>query len=238
MDETHLPPLPVQPADQPSVKLSASNTDTKPKGVKLSDLNAVKQQTVTRAGVTLGAIGLLATASGTIGHMLPNWGDPASRPYPLLVYLAAILLPVGAYSATVAVYLSPDLQSELVARLKAAEGHPDAVSPELQSLFVQDIERCLWFVNVARDGLLLGGIALVIHAYSIILYYFMFVVHGSPIFTGNLPGSHISVFAVIYYLFALISIVVAVVLEFRLSWRSEAKRQKTPALPSAIGKGG
>ena len=225
MDKTYLPSLTVQPAGQPSVKSTASNTDAQPKGVKLSDLNAVKQQIITRAGITLGAIGLLVTASGAIGLLIPNWRDTDPNLVPIMLYLAVFSLPISAIYALMALTLSPYLQMVLIDRLKATEGHPDAVWSDLQISFVEDIEKCLKYVGTAGGGLILGGGALVLHAYCVIASHLIPFPKPS-ISIKNLVGLNISDFAAVYYFLAVVGIGTVGVMEFQKRWISRKLRGK------------
>jgi hypothetical protein len=166
--------------------------------VKLSDLNAVKQQTITRAGITLSAIGLLATASAGIGSLLPNLSDTQSHLYhPLLVYAAAVYLPFGALMGTRALHVGLDLQCALMARLETTAGHPDEVSPELQSLFVKNIEQCLADVDRGINALVAAGGLLVGHVY-LILERASLTSLKLPTDVRNLLGPDISDFAANY----------------------------------------
>ncbi|MGD0106180.1 MAG: hypothetical protein ABSC06_19385 [Rhodopila sp.] len=189
-------------------------------------MNAVKQQTIARAAATLTAIGLLATASGAIGPLLPKLTDTQSRLYyPLLVYAAAFVLPFGAMMGVLALDLGPDLQSALVARLKTTEGHQDAVSPGLQTLFVENIEQCLREIDRAKTALVLGGGLLVYHAFLIISFSLMSAKLQLPIYVRNLVGSDISDFAADYDVGGILFLIFVVC--DSLSYRKSRRQKKT-----------
>jgi hypothetical protein len=142
MSETNSAPASVQSGSQTSVKLS--------------DLNAVKQQILSRTSVTLTAIGLTAVAAGAVGQLIPSISNAAPGAYPVPVYLAAIILPYAGLRAIRTMELGSGLQRELLARLSSRTGHPDTISPGLQILFVEDIEQDLKSLNVAGRGLIWG----------------------------------------------------------------------------------
>jgi hypothetical protein len=62
-----------EPRTAPDPTPVPSSKQPDPTGVRLSDLNAVKQQILTRSAVTLTGIGLTAAAAGTIGQLMPKF---------------------------------------------------------------------------------------------------------------------------------------------------------------------
>jgi hypothetical protein len=154
-----------------------SETDPRPQrsdpiGVKLSDLNAIKQQILTRAAVTLAGVGLTAAAAGSIGQLISPLSEVAPGARPWLIYLAALILPLGGFFAVATMRSDPELQTALLARISSEAGHPDAVSPGFQRLFVKDIQNNFKNLNFARKCLVAGLITLVLHTYFVLILKF------------------------------------------------------------------
>lgn len=148
--------------------LLSRQAPSSPIGVKLGDLNAIRQQYVTRAAFSLAAIGLLAASAGSIGQLLPAMHDVFPGAYPVLVYAAALILPYAAWRALGVVRMRGILRRLLVERLESDLGHPDAVSPALRRAFVNAIKRDGQELIRSHNALIDGAGCLLMHAYSLV----------------------------------------------------------------------
>jgi hypothetical protein len=137
-------------------------SDAKVYPTKFSDLNSYFQALQTRLGVTVAVIALIATATGTVGDLLPS---PPSGGKLWLVYATAALLAFAFFLAGSALALPGELPWLVEARLASRTlAGADDVDPRLHGAFMKEIRRRHTLLDYAYNMVGLGIMWLGFHA--------------------------------------------------------------------------
>jgi hypothetical protein len=162
--------------------MTKTTSDSVIVGVKFSDFNAMNQYLLNRAALTITAVGLTATAAGSISGLIPDLQTLAPGARPVLVYLAAFFLPLAGLSAFGSVPYGLDLTREMYRRLHLNSKDKDDVSPEFRIAFMARFSKRLKLLRNANFVFSVGGFSLLVHVYSLFLLKLLSNTRGTGLF--------------------------------------------------------